>query len=131
MKLLLKQYKRVEQEIASKEVILPTEPVYYFQTGIRRAIKIVPVFTTWMQERENKDEEIYKFDITFVYGSFENKIEKISLNKGEIENIYYEVGLKRADILEFVKDWMDDYLVKRTKEQFEEDFNNVLNNITK
>ena len=129
MKITLKQYRRVEEEIASKEVTLPTEPVYYFQTGSRRSIRIVPIFTTWLQEAENKPEELYKFDITYVYGSFENKIEKISINKGEIENIYYGVGFKRTTDMEFVKDWMDGYLSERTKEQFDTDFENVLNKI--
>ena len=130
MKITLKQYRRVEEEIASKEVTLPTEPVYYFQTGSRRSIKIVPIFTTWLQKNENKPEEIYSFDVTYVYGSFEARIEKVTINKGHLEKMYYgDSYFKRTTDVEFVKDWMDGYLSERTKEQFDTDFENVLNKI--
>lgn len=121
MKIKLKQFKYIKQEIDSKEVTLPTETVYYFQTGFRRAIRIQPVYTTWIEENE-----LYGFDITFVYGSFEAKIEKISIRRSELEEIYYKD--KGMDV-EFVKNWLDGYLLERTEEQFNADFDNVFDKI--
>jgi len=49
MKLQIKQYEYEKKEVASKEIQLPSETSYFFQTHIRRSIKIIPCYTTWKQ----------------------------------------------------------------------------------
>ncbi len=120
MKLKIKQYRYEPIEIESKEIELPTETSYYFETGIRRSIKIIPVFTTWNKERYNKEEEIYYLDIICLYNSFKCKAEKFRINVKDIENIIYSEKHEHKDFINsLINEWFD----VRTKEQFEDDLN--------
>lgn len=120
MKLNIKQYKYEKVEIEAKEIDLPTEVSYYFETGVRRSIKITPVFTTWNKERFNKEEELYCLEIICLYNSSECKAEKFTINTKEIETIFYSEKHKYKGFVDsLVNDWFD----VRTKEQFEADFN--------
>ena len=125
----LKQYEYVQKEIDSKEIELPEETQYYFQTGIRRAIRIVPRWTTWKKEQENKDEEIFEYKVTFVYGSFECKIEVITIKAygNSLADSYYSKA--NNDVSNFVKCWLNDDFDVRTKEQFENDLKQAFNTI--
>jgi len=123
MKLTIKQYKVQRVEVGSKEIELPSETSYFFETGVRRSIRIVPSFTTWNQEKFNKQEEIYEFHITCVYLSFECRVEKFSLTPEKIEEIYYSQKQKHED---FVTGLVDGWFDERTKEQFESDLNNAI-----
>lgn len=126
MKLNIKQYKYEKVETYSKEIEIPTEPVYFFETGVRRSIRIVPTFTTWNKTQLGKEEEVYKLEVTCVYRSFECRIEKFSLSIDDIEEIYYsEKSLHKDFVQAFVNNWLD----KRTKEQFESDLNSVISSI--
>ena len=126
MKLNIKQYKYEKKEIDSKEIELPTETSYYFETHIRRSIKIVPIFTTWNKDQFNKEEELYQLKITCVYLSYECKVEKFVLDLKEIERIFYADTDKNKDfVTALVSDWFD----KRTKEQFEADLNQTIEEI--
>jgi sulfatase maturation enzyme AslB (radical SAM superfamily) len=100
----IKQYKYEKKEIASKEIDLPTETSYYFETSIRRSIKIIPHFTSWNKKQYNKEEELYELEIICLYNSFECKAEKYN-----------------KFIIALVENWFQ----KRTKEQFEADFNHT------
>ncbi len=126
MKLTIKQYKYEKVETDSKEIELPTEPMYFFETGIRRSIRIVPVFTTWNKEL-GKEEEVYELEVTCVYRSFECRIEKFSLSINDIKELYFsEKSHHHKGFVEaFVNNWLD----KRTKEQFESDLNSVISSI--
>lgn len=124
MKLNIKQYEYEKVEIEVKEIDLPTEVSYYFETGVRRSIKITPVFTTWNKERFNKEEELYYLEIICLYNSSECKAEKFRINIKEIETIFYSEKHKyKAFVTSLVNDWFDE----RTKEQFDVDFNYTFN----
>lgn len=123
MKLKIKQYKYKKSEIASKEIQLPTEVSYYFETVTRCSIKIIPCFTTWNKEQYNKEEELYELIVVCLYQSFECKAEMFKIRVSEIEEIYYCQKHKHKN---FVTGLIDGWLDKITKEQFDLDFNNVL-----
>jgi hypothetical protein len=98
-------------------------PSYYFETGVRRSIRIVPRFTNWNKERFNKEEELYELQITCVYLSSECIIEKFSLYPKDIEKIFYVEKHERKDfVTALVNDWFD----IRTKEKFESDLNEAI-----
>lgn len=125
MTIKIKQYKLVKQEVDSKEFILPEKIEYYFETGMRRSIRIVPIWTTWNKKTKNIPEEIYAYNITCVYRNFEAKIENFSIEISHIEDIYYGKD-KHSD---FVRFWIDNNFNERTEDQFKEDLINVLNKI--
>lgn len=127
MKLKIKKYQFVKEEIESKEIQLPTEVSYYFETGIRRSIKIIPNFTTWNKERHNKEEELYELIIICLYQSYECKVEKFTIRISDIEEIYYS---KNHQYKEFVTGLIDGWFDKRTKEQFDADFKNIFSQIS-
>ena len=121
--MLLKQYKQVQVEVDSKEFIEPVEPCYFFERGVRRSIKIAPIFTTWKKEK-GEDEEIMHYEVTCIYLSFETKIEKFIIEKYEIEKLYY------SNRDNFVKSWLNNEFDTRTKDKFEKDLLEVIEKIT-
>ena len=126
--MILKQYEYIKNEIESKEIILPTEISYYFQLGIRRAIKLIPKFTTWNKEQYNKNEELYEFDIICIYNSYERKAEFFTIKIKDIEHIYYS---EKHEFKRLIRALVNNELLVRTKEQFEEDKNELLSLINK
>lgn len=122
MILQIKQYEYEKKEIASKEIQLPTEISHYFETGIRRSIKIIPRFTTWNKEQYNKEEELYELIVICLYQSFECKAEKFTIRISDIEGIYYS---QKHKYKELVTGLIEGCFNKRTKEQFDIDFDNT------
>lgn len=122
----IKKYKLERVEIDSIDFELPTETEYFFETGIRRSIKVIPIFTTWQKESQNKDEEVYQIAFVCVYSNFESKIERIEISVSNLERLYYNSNEKYHDL---IKSYIDGEFNKRTKEQFEGDFEKVLNEI--
>jgi hypothetical protein len=120
MKINIKQYEYEKKEVASKEIMLPDKTSYYFETGIRRSIKIIPHFTTRNREQHNKDEELYELEIICLYNSFQCKAEKFKIRISDIETIYYSENHEHK---RFITALVEGWLQKRTKEQFEADFN--------
>ena len=123
MKLKIKQYEYEKIEIDSKEIELPTETAYYFETGVRRSIRIVPIFTTWNRKRFDKEEELYELQITCVYLSSECIVEKFSLYPKDIEKIFYT---EKHKLLGFVRPLVEGWFDNRTKEHFETDLNEAI-----
>ena len=122
MILKIKQYKHEKIEISAKEIKLPTEVSYFFETGVRRSIKIIPKFTTWNKKSYNKEEELYEFVVICLYQSFRCKAEKFTIRTSDIEDIYYSNKHEHKDFVNaLINGWFDN----RTKEQFEADFNSV------
>lgn len=122
----LKQYHYVKEEIASITWELPTEPQYFFETHIRRSISIVPEWTTWNMEYNQKPEEIFQFKVICVYLSFEAKIDAFIIPVSRLEDLYYREKEQHGDI---VKGLINNDFHKRTKEQFMADFNSCLEKI--
>lgn len=121
-KIQLKQYKLEKIETDSKIFNIPNEDVYYFETGIRRSIKIEPVFSDWEEEPK-----VINFNVTMVYLSGECKIEKHIISIHEIEKIYEDRGHKHYI---FLKSWILNHLDERKKEDFEEDLTEAVDTIT-
>lgn len=123
----IKTYKTQRVEVDEFEIPIPTETVYYFETGIRRSIRIVPEYTTWNKEQYNKDEELFRLHVTCVYQSYQCKIEKFVINIHEIEGIYNSTqNTNNKSVVELlVNNWGN----KRTKEQFESDLEAVIKEI--
>lgn len=139
MKINIKTYelKRVEKENTEFDE-LPEEVSYFFETGIRRSIRIVPIWTTWQKERDGKDEEIWKYHLTCVYKSFENIIESFEICLSDFEKYYNDnstkLGTKDSRNKSIVDALLNKWLDKRTQEQFETDLNSAikeLNNFQK
>lgn len=124
MKLSIKQYKYEKVVIEDKEIDLPTKESYYFETGVRRSIKITPNFTTWNKERFNKEEEIYSLDVILLYNSLECRAEKFTIPVKDIEAIFYSEKHKHKS---FIDGLVNDYFDVRTKEQFDIDFGIIFN----
>ena len=118
----IKQYEYEKKEVASKEITLPTETSYYFETGIRRSIKIIPHYTSWNKEQYDKEEELYELEVVCLYNSFECRAEKFKIRISEIEGIYYS---EKHEHKEFITALIEGWFNKRTKEQFEADFNHT------
>lgn len=108
----IKQYEYEKKEVASKEIVLPTETSYYFETGIRRSIKIIPHYTAWTKE-------LYEIEVVCLYTSFECKAEKFMIGINEIEGIYYS---EKHEHKQFITALIENWFQKRTKEQFDADF---------
>lgn len=124
MKISIKTYKYEKVIINDCDFELPEKTCYFFETGIRRSIKVVPIWTTWNKEKGNK-EEIWSYDITCVYRSFECKVEKFSISVSNIEDLYQAKGEKS----EFVKGLLDNHFQKRTEEQFNSDLKSTIKEI--
>jgi hypothetical protein len=123
MEIKVKKYKY--QKVIDEEFTfdIPEEGIYLFQTGIRRSIKVTPEWTSW-NENQGKREEIWKLNFVCVYGSMEAKIEAFSIQVSELAHIYSTIKHEHYRLLEFIGD-RDEYDV-RTKEQFDADFDAVL-----
>jgi hypothetical protein len=121
MKIQIKQYKYEKIVTTSMDFELPEETCYFFETGIRRSIRIKPIFTTWNKEQYDKEEELYQFEITCVYLSFECKIERFTVNLSDFE--------KDKEVIEknmFLRSWVNGWFNKRTKEDFEADLKQAI-----
>lgn len=124
MKIQLKQYKHVKVETDSKDFELPEQSSYFFETHVRRSIRIIPEYTTWNKEHYNKEEELYRFHITCVYLSFECKIEKFTIDVSEFQ--------RDITILEknnFINAWINGWFDIRTKEDFDIDLKQAIDKI--
>ena len=115
MDIKIKQYEYKQTEVDSKNFTLPLKPQYYFQTGYRRSIRIVPIYIG----NHNEKKKLISFEITLLYQSFEFKIEKYKINVNSIEEAYHDTNHKLHYV---IIDWVDGDLLERTKD----DFNNEL-----
>lgn len=123
----IKTYKYEKIEVAETELNMPTEPFYCFETGIRRAIRIVPAWTTWNVEQGRGEEYIFEYYVTCIYRNFECKIEKFTIQTSQIESIYNDKNpSNKKSIIELI---MNDWGNKRTKEDFELDLKEAFNEI--
>lgn len=121
-------YKYVKQEGIIKNLDLPDVTSFYFQTGVRRSIAVIPIWTTW-QKNQGKEEEIYNYDIICVYRSFECKVVKFTIAVSRLNDHYNEGKGKEYEIIDFLL--TADRYNERTKEQFLIDYNNAINDCNK
>lgn len=129
MKVHLKTYEYKQIEVEGTEFELPEETTYWFETGIRRSIKLIPKYTTWNVERYNKPEELWRYEVVCVYLSWETKIETFIFGADEksLERLYDTRD--KSHEANFVRSFLSDYFDKRTKEQFEADLETAITKV--
>lgn len=123
----IKTYEYIKTEISDTEISIPQKTYYCFETGIRRSIRIIPIWTSWNMERFQKPEELYELEVTCVYQSSECKVEKFKISISQIESINNreEKTKQKSIITMLLNDWGDD----RTKEDFDIDLTTVIKEI--
>lgn len=121
MKKVIKTYEYEKVEKDSHEIFIPDEPFYCFQTGVRRSIRIVPVFANV--------NDVYALKITAVYLSMECKIEKITLHVNRIEDL---VNRNEKSLeAEYAQMLFDEDYCERDAEQFLYDLMSAISEINK
>ena len=125
MKVTEYKYERVVS--GERDVFIPEEPFYCFQTGIRRSIRMIPKKVTWDDSPHHKKGDIFQLDVTCVYQSFECVVEKFSIPISTIGD--HLTKDKKGKVAEFCKMIIDEHYSKRTKEQFDQDLKMALDNI--
>lgn len=121
----IKTYKYKKVEVSETEIFIPQEPYYCFETGVRRSIRIIPIWTEWNVKQYQKPEEVYKLEITCVYQSFKCKVEKFSIPISEVETLVNrekDISNEKSILTLLLNDWGN----LRTKEQFEEDLQTTI-----
>lgn len=123
---------KTERKKEEMDFTVPTETLYFFRTGSRFALKLVPIWTRWQVERENKPEEVWKFHCVLVYMSFQNKIEAIEIQVSQIPGIL-EANERSSgprstayEILDLLQDYPQG---NRDAAQFKADYNGVMSRI--
>lgn len=128
MKVKIPKYKLEKILIEDNEYELPDEPAYYFETCVRRSIRFIPILTSWKHEKD-QPEEIYQYHITVVYLSFENKIESFKISaKSGLSDLMKDGD--KSEQSSVIKALFNKYLNVRTKEQFEADLQQAINNLS-
>jgi len=121
-------YKYEKIAVKDTELLIPDEPFYCFQTGVRRAVRIIPTFVTWDSAHLKKG-DILNLEVTCIYQSFECVVEKFNINiiSADIGNLLKDDNTsKPAEIMKMLL--AEDYSV-RTKDQFEADLNMVISRL--
>lgn len=122
----VRQYRFEKIEVEAKEVELPKETTYYFETGVRRSIRIIPRFTTWNKTQFGKEEELYELEVVCVYNSFKCMVEQFNIQVSQIEDIYNNGSSNHHD---FVVGLINGWFHRRTEEQFKNDLKTVIDKI--
>jgi len=109
MKITTYKYEKVP--VKDTELFIPEKPFYCFQTGVRRAIRIIPKRITWDNQPNVNRGDIYELNVTCIYGIFECKVEKFSVPLSQMEDhINYKETSKGANITRMLLE--EDYLVR-------------------
>jgi len=115
-------YKKEEIEVPFN---LPEETIYLFKTGIRVSIRCIPVWTKWNKE-QGKEEEIWKLNITLVYGGFDSRI---GMYEVQISGIGEILRTEKGDLYYVLQLIGNPDTGIRTKEDFKKDFESVMRSI--
>lgn len=112
--------RKVVEVTEEVDIQLPMETCYFFDTGERQSIRIVPNF---LYNKESLEENLIDFQITTVYFEFSVvKIERGTLSIRDIQEMLLEqqkINNKNSVMNSYIKK----HLYVRTKEQFENDLN--------
>lgn len=126
MKVSLYENVRVKKD--DVEVFIPDEPFYCFETGIRRAIRIIPEKVDW-ESPYHKRGDVFRLHITCVYQSYEVKVERFSIDICSVENILNSKPTY-GDHNSIIHMLHYRTYEPRTKERFDVDLGIVINMIT-
>lgn len=129
MKILIKKVDYIRTE-ADVEVNIPDKQLYLWHNGIRRAYSIKPKWTSWNKENFNKPEEIYALKVVMVDPS-DLKIEVFELKVSSLPEILLNEKHIYNRLIDNILNYPDDKECIRTKKQFENDLQLVLQEINK
>lgn len=121
-------YENVRAKKDDVEVFIPDEPFYCFETGIRRAIRIIPEKADW-ESPFHKKGDVFRLHITCVYLSHETKVERFSIDISSVENILNS-KMTYGEKYSVIHMLHNRTYEPRTKERFETDLSDVINKIT-
>lgn len=127
----IKKYKLEKVFVEEVDFRVPTETLYLFEYHIRRTMKVTPIWTTWRMNTKGTPEEVFELEFVIVLDGFNHNAtiykHKISLSK--LDEIYTRPDSYKGEysLLDFINTY--DKRNVRTKEEFEKDFNNVLNEL--
>ena len=121
-------YEYVKKPVKDTEIFIPEEPFYCFQTGIRRAIRIIPQKVTWDDDPRMKKGDVHGLEVTCVYGSFECKIEKFKICLSNLESL---INTKKDNSLEagIARMLLEEDYYERSESQFSCDLQNAIDEI--
>jgi len=129
MEVIVKKTEYVKTEGVKKSIIFPDEPTYMFETGVRRAIAIIPIWTVWNMREYKKPEEIIEYKVICVYQSSQLKIERFTISMDMVEHYFNFNEKKMIELIDIITD--QDYWNNRTKERFMADYDNAINELNK
>lgn len=110
------------------ELTIPREPLYLFETGVRRAIRIIPFISEWESPFINKG-EVYRLKVTCVYTSWETKIEQFTVDVDRETVTRTLSGKGSSPLKEILELLLHKTYEERSAERFEEDFKTVIERI--
>jgi hypothetical protein len=126
--MLIKLYEFQKVQTGTKEIFIPEEPFYCFQTGVRRAVRVVPIKSTidmpWSEPLLKKG-AITHLEFTAVYRSFKCRVEKFTISMTQISDSIGGINLSNplqgyVDML-VEEDWFE-----RDEERFNLDLESVI-----
>lgn len=127
MKKEVKTFRMVMKDDGVININLPDKPSFYFETGIRRSIAVIPLWTSWQVEQLQKPEEIYSYKLIFVYNSFEAKIDSTTISVSQLEDYFKSTNTSSlGPLIRFITDCENDGFNKRTEDQFIADYAKVI-----
>jgi len=121
------EHKRIEKTI---EVDVPDKQMFIWHNGIRKAYSVTPVWTTWNKEYNDKPEEIYELKVVMVDPS-DTAIELRTMRVSDLPNIADSEKHPYKRLIENILEYPDDKQYLRTKEQFMQDLNGVMEAVNK
>lgn len=88
MEINIKIQQNTVTTITEKEFNLPNEACYFYESGAKRYIRIIPIWTKRNMEEMNIPEEIYMYHFTLIYCKFSNRIESFTIPISNFEELY-------------------------------------------
>lgn len=132
MKINIDKIEFKREVVGTREFELPEVPTYYFETHVRRSIRMIPEFISFMEARTDENgnnylfiddniQTLYGYRVTCVYDSWNTKIEIFNIKVSDMKEIQKENT--------FIHAFTNNYFDSRTKEQFDADLKVVLDKI--
>lgn len=125
MEIKIETYKKVVDTSVSFD--LPEETTYWFEYGIRRSIRIIPIIGKVLSFNGNEEkviDGITHYKVTTVRTNSECKIEDFMVNVNEIAD---EIKMGKSDSV--FHSMYQDWIHPRTEEEFQTDLKKAFNRI--
>lgn len=123
MEIKIETFKKVVDTSVSFD--LPEETTYWFEYGIRRSIRIIPIIGEAMSfDGNEKKVGVTHYKVTTVGINFECKIEDFTVDVDEIAD---EIRMEKSDSV--FHSMYQNWILPRTEEEFQADLKIALNRI--